>query len=364
MYAKVKRIDIDTTARMIVISDPHANLELFQTLLKKVNFQKEDFLFILGDFIEKGKESLVMLRYVMELAKQPNVHVLLGNCENVYLDCGQVQPLMRIPYFIRNYYTLGREIFKLEQREITPEVQVKEFYELLEKKYPDELAFLQDLPHIIETPLYTFVHGGIDPTLPLEEQSRLKAMKWDNFRQEGFRFKKYLICGHWPVINYCHEVASCNPILDHAAKIISIDGGYGIKNFGQINALIVEKDATFSYFSVDELEYKRVYEDQIPKKQQPFTIAYPDGEIKILQEGEEFSVCEHVRTGKKMRILKSLIYELSDKHYCTDATNYMVTVYRGDWVGLIAKTRDYSLVKKAGIIGWLNNIKIDREFQE
>lgn len=364
MYAKVKQVNLDMTSRIIVISDPHANPQLFDQLLKKANYSALDYLFILGDFIEKGKDSLGMLRRVMELAKNQRVHVLMGNCENVYLDCGQPHPLMRIPYFIRNYYTLGREIFKQQGKEITPEVNVHEFYDLLESAYPEELEFLKNLPHIIDTQRYTFVHGGIDPSLPLEEHLALKVMKWDNFRQEGFRFKKYVVCGHWPTINYCHQIASCNPIFDHQARIISLDGGYGIKDFGQMNALVIEKEDRFSFYSVDELELMRVYEDQVPSKQQPFTIAYPDGEIHILEQDEEFSVCLHVRTGKKIRVLNQLIYELSDKYYCTDATNYMLTAYRGDWVGMIAKTKKYSLVKKAGVIGWINNIKIDKEFTE
>ena len=104
MKVKVNRINLDTRRRIIAISDMHASPSLFDQLLKKVNFTVDDYLFLLGDFIEKGKHSYAMLRRVMELAKQPNVFVLMGNCENIYLDCGREMPLMRIPYFIRNYY--------------------------------------------------------------------------------------------------------------------------------------------------------------------------------------------------------------------------------------------------------------------
>lgn len=361
MYAKVKRVDLDKDDRIIVISDPHANIELFKRLLKRVNYFKNDKLFIIGDFIEKGKDSLEMLRYIMELSKNPNVHVLLGNCENVYLDCGRESPLMRIGYFIHNYYTLGREIFKLAGKEITPKVEVKEIYELLEEEYPKELEFLKNLPHIIETPFFTFAHAGIDPSVPLEEQNYLQVMKWDNFKKHNFSFSKFLIVGHWPVINYHNKIASCNPIIDYPKKLISLDGGYGIKNFGQINALIIEKESKFSYVFVDELEYERIYEDQVPYKQDPFTIAYPEGEVRILENDGEFSICEHVKSGRKLKVLKSLIYELSDKFYCSDATNYLVTAYRGDRVGVIERTKEYTFVKHAGVIGWLKNIKLKRE---
>ena len=39
--------------RCIVISDIHSHLDRFKELLKKVNYTNDDYLVILGDFIEK-----------------------------------------------------------------------------------------------------------------------------------------------------------------------------------------------------------------------------------------------------------------------------------------------------------------------
>ena len=61
---------IPSGRRVLVISDIHGNLPFFQGLLKQVCFCKDDILILLGDMLEKGKQSLELLRYIMELEKR------------------------------------------------------------------------------------------------------------------------------------------------------------------------------------------------------------------------------------------------------------------------------------------------------
>lgn len=68
--------------RCIVISDIHSHLDRFKALLKKVDYRYDDYLIILGDFIEKGTQALETVRFLQELqAKSERVYVILGNCE-------------------------------------------------------------------------------------------------------------------------------------------------------------------------------------------------------------------------------------------------------------------------------------------
>lgn len=59
-----------------IISDIHGCKKQYLELLEKINFSVQDQLYILGDVVDRGAESIDVLRYVM---KQKNVTYLLGN---------------------------------------------------------------------------------------------------------------------------------------------------------------------------------------------------------------------------------------------------------------------------------------------
>ena len=69
-----------------VISDLHGyDLERFKALLKKADFGEDDFLYILGDVIDRnGDGGVEMLQWLMY---QPNIQMLLGNHEAALLSC-------------------------------------------------------------------------------------------------------------------------------------------------------------------------------------------------------------------------------------------------------------------------------------
>lgn len=68
-----------------VTSDLHGYpLEKFLALLEKAGFSQEDYLFVLGDVIDRGDEGAQLLRW---MAEQPNVQLLLGNHEAMLLSC-------------------------------------------------------------------------------------------------------------------------------------------------------------------------------------------------------------------------------------------------------------------------------------
>ena len=68
-----------------VTSDLHGYpLDGFLQLLDSVNFSDEDFLFVLGDVIDRGDQGIALLRW---MAEQPNVQLILGNHEAMLLGC-------------------------------------------------------------------------------------------------------------------------------------------------------------------------------------------------------------------------------------------------------------------------------------
>lgn len=66
-----------------VTSDLHGYpFEKFKEMLSSVSFSEDDFLYILGDVIDRGKDGIKILRWIM---LQPNVELLLGNHEAMML---------------------------------------------------------------------------------------------------------------------------------------------------------------------------------------------------------------------------------------------------------------------------------------
>ena len=68
-----------------VTSDLHGcSLESFQRLLAQAGFRQEDYLFVLGDVIDRGEHGAELLLWLTE---QPNVELILGNHEAMLLAC-------------------------------------------------------------------------------------------------------------------------------------------------------------------------------------------------------------------------------------------------------------------------------------
>ncbi len=68
-----------------VTSDLHGySLEKFKEMLASVNFSEKDFLYILGDVIDRGPDGIKIIKWLMS---KSNAQLLLGNHEKMMLDC-------------------------------------------------------------------------------------------------------------------------------------------------------------------------------------------------------------------------------------------------------------------------------------
>lgn len=65
-----------------VLSDIHGNMRRFKSILKQINLQPEDTLYILGDVIDRHPDGIKILRQIMTM---PNAKMLLGNHEYMML---------------------------------------------------------------------------------------------------------------------------------------------------------------------------------------------------------------------------------------------------------------------------------------
>ena len=61
-----------------VLSDIHGNERRFNSILKQINLQSEDTLYVLGDVIDRHPGGICILRRIMAT---PNMKMLLGHHE-------------------------------------------------------------------------------------------------------------------------------------------------------------------------------------------------------------------------------------------------------------------------------------------
>ena len=354
--ARVKYLDLPPGKRIIVISDIHANLPYFKGLLEKLGFCENDELIICGDFLEKGDDSLGTLRYLMKLCEGGNVHVICGNCD--FWEALMHEPhgfdnAHLMYYFLHRTGSVCREMLEAMGFELSEDFDFISYIPELHERYRREWDFLAGLPHIIETKHYTFVHGGIDPDIPLSEHGAWQCMKNDAFMTKGFRFSKWVIVGHWPVMLYLEDRVCADPIIDRESRIISIDGACVLKDDGQLNALIIPFDGSedFSHVAYGPFPTATALDYQ-PESKRSYYIRWGDNRVELLSRGEEFSHCRHIRTGYEMDILTKYLRFEDGECTVNDCSDYMPEIFPGDELSIIERTSRGYLVKHEGTSGW------------
>ncbi len=186
-----------------LISDIHGCYDQYQELLRKIDFSKDDELFVLGDALDRGPEPI---KVMLDLMDRENATLIMGNHDATAL------------MVLRQ---LTKEITDDSIAEITPEVlnvcsawfqdggfsTMKKFQEQEPPVQTDLLSFLEDAP-FFETieynrMLYILVHGGLgnfDPSKELEEYQP-EELLWDrpDYNRDYFPGGRIvLVTGHTP----------------------------------------------------------------------------------------------------------------------------------------------------------------------
>lgn len=178
-----KKIEANLAGKTYVVGDVHGCLRTFRSLLEeKMDFAKRDYLFLLGDYIDKGAESKGVLDYLLELKRKGyQIFPLRGNHEEDLLN-----------YVNRSSPKSLLRYMKLNKTEDLLDEQGK-----LQAKY---LRFLEKMPYYYELPNHLLVHAGFNLHIeqPFEDT---KAMLWSHHTYNDFvrTNKKVIIHGHHAV---------------------------------------------------------------------------------------------------------------------------------------------------------------------
>lgn len=362
---KILHLDVPKDKRIIVISDVHGYKDYLKNLLEIVKFSKEDELFLLGDYIERGQQNVECLRYVMKLSKLRNVHAIIGNNDAFiatavsnpnYFKSEMLLRNMNEKIFWHGTCTLKQMADEVGVQMDTPE-NIPSALEKIKEHFKEELDFLYSLPTIIDTENFVFVHAGL-PHLNFDELQTMEPFaftKNDDFMSQNLYFEKNIVVGHWPTILY-GKTADCSPYINREQKIISIDGGCGVKDYGQVNALIIPNinSLDFSFLKYDDLE-KIIARKTQKEKQATVKITWQNNEVEILEQDKYVTKILHVSSGKTAWVPSDLILKLGDKLCCHDFTDYMFEVKQGEELDIVYYKEKFGyMIKKDSKIGWYN----------
>lgn len=167
--------------KILVIGDIHGEFQKLMSLYKKIEVTDNDLVIFLGDYVDRGRENIKVLKFIMNESLKENVIALCGNHEDMLLMdilAGCVKP-----------GTL-REIALQKLKE--PDFEDKVF------------KFLKNLPYSFEMEIngkeYFFCHAGVNPKIPFDEQDEIDLL-W--IREEFFTVydgEKIVVVGHTPVM--------------------------------------------------------------------------------------------------------------------------------------------------------------------
>jgi serine/threonine protein phosphatase 1 len=166
--------------RIYAIGDIHGCYSLLIQLLQKIELDQRDrperptSLVLLGDYVDRGPRSREVCELLYSMRDLEAVHCLKGNHEQAMLDV-----LKGDERALNFWLRYGGEATLLSwgvPESLIVDVQHgrEEVSALLaafvEKVRPEMLAWLADLPEYLCLEDYIFVHAGIRPRVPLEEQ--------------------------------------------------------------------------------------------------------------------------------------------------------------------------------------------------
>lgn len=356
---KIIKIDKNNDYRIVVISDIHGGLDLLKRLINKVSLKKEDYLIILGDTLQRGSQNIETLEYMKNLANRQNTIILSGNHERYILSLLDEKRCEKLDYHLKNikYPCIIKEWMKelaVEYKSIDDAIEIQN---KIKDRYKDELDFMKSLPVALEFDEFIFVHAGVENIDNWKESKVESLLAIKSFLDLEHKSSKYVVVGHWPTQNYRHRSLSGNVIIDNNKKIISIDGGFGVKYVGQMNALIIEKkdnQITFKSTAEDNFKTAKISKDFHIKNDNIVKLDWQDNEFEFIKKEEEFSVCKKVSTQETFLLKNEFIKDISGKLSISyDVVSLFLDVKKGENIKVIGCFGKYVFGKYKNEIGWV-----------
>ena len=101
-----------------VMGDVHGEYDKFMSLLEQIGLQDEDTLYLMGDVLDRGPHPIKLLLKLMEM---PNAFCLLGNHEQMALEC--------LPFLMQEITEESARAFGEEEMKIVGDLILKAIFD-------------------------------------------------------------------------------------------------------------------------------------------------------------------------------------------------------------------------------------------
>ena len=168
-------------SRLLAVGDIHGCRDKLVGLMASVNPQRGDTIVFIGDYIDRGPDSPGVVEYLLNLQQKCTPVFLLGNHEQMLLKFIDERDTM--------FLNFGGEA--------TLSQYMTSAYKGIPRHHMD---FFRSLPPWHETEHHIFVHAGLRPQIPLQEQTTNDMLTIrDEFYLSSYSWGKTVVTGHTPV---------------------------------------------------------------------------------------------------------------------------------------------------------------------
>lgn len=199
--------------KYIVITDIHGELGKLESVLSKIKTHPDDIFVFMGDYIDRGPDSMGVVEKVIAQSQTHKCIYLIGSHEYAYMHSQNDE------YYSFLFWNYGGP------------ATVKSYgsFENIDKIHGD---FFRSLKFYHLTDKYLFVHAGINPAYPLEQQDEVDLV----YIRGKFIYSKHnlpqkIIFGH---------TEFDKPYIDEGK--IGIDLGCGKYKNAKLCALILDNE--------------------------------------------------------------------------------------------------------------------------
>jgi len=218
-----------------VIPDVHGCLKTLRALLERqIQPDKEDYLYFLGDYIDRGPDSKGVIDYLRSLQEgQYNIRLLRGNHEDYCIKAFEDKKKLNQFHKVLSKKSITSEWKRFGGKETMQSFGIKKPADI-----PEEyIQWMKDLEYYIELDNFLIVHAGFNFEIekPYEDQ---ESMLWirefmpDKEKLDG----KCVIHGHVPI-----NLEMIYQLKEHQAyQYIDLDNGIYMterEGFGNLVAL-------------------------------------------------------------------------------------------------------------------------------
>lgn len=218
--------------RYYAVGDIHGCDALFEALVEAIERDDADAtpadttVVLLGDLVDRGPGSARVIASARAWGQRRKVRYVVGNHEEMFLESFHDLGVLR--HFLKHG---GRETilsYPISKSEYDA-LELEALQDRLHTLVPlEDREFLASFEEMIVAGDYAFVHAGVDPSRPLDQQAR-KDLLWirERFLGHDAPFGKVIVHGH-----------TIFEDVDQRPNRIGVDTG--AFRYGRLTALVLE----------------------------------------------------------------------------------------------------------------------------